>query len=263
MASENSSSEIDALVNQTAALGWVDNPPPLVSTSISDSTVDENPSFTLVGTILSSHPLSKVIIKNNLLQAWNFVKSLITDDRDDNLMVFSFEVLEDLERVLDNSLWNIKGSPLFLKRWSKSEAIEDLDFTKAPFWVQVHKLPLELMTVKNAENIGASLGDLLVVDNADNLKPTRKSFLRFKVMLDLLKPLVLGFTHHRPPSSPIWVQYKYERLSDYCYTCGRIGYLSYSCPVDPRPPDHGRYDDNLKARPPNTSQIVHLIKPRR
>jgi hypothetical protein len=33
--------------------------------------------------------------------------------------------------------------------------------------------------------------------------------------------------------------------------------------VDPRPPDHGRYDDNLKVRPPNTTWIVHLIQPKR
>jgi hypothetical protein len=42
MASEISSLEIDALVNQTAALGWIDTPPPLFSDSV--STEDENPS---------------------------------------------------------------------------------------------------------------------------------------------------------------------------------------------------------------------------
>jgi hypothetical protein len=185
------------------------------------------------------------------------------EERDNNFMVFSFEVLEDFERVLENSPWNIKGSSLFLKSWSKFKAIEDLDSTKAAYWDQVHKLPMDMMTVENAENIGASLGDLLVVDNADNLKPTRKSFLRFRVMLNLLNPLVPGFTHHRLPSAPIWIQYEYERLSDYLYTCGRVGHLSYSCLMDPLPPDHGRYDDKLKASVPNTSQIVHLIQPRR
>lgn len=128
------------------------------------------------------------------------MKSLITKERDDNLMDFTFEVLEDFKRVLDNSPLNIKGSPLFLKSWFNVEAIEDLDFTKAAYWVQVHNLPMDLMTVENDENIRASLGELLVVDNADNLKPTRKSFLRFRVILNLLNPLVLGFTHHRPPS---------------------------------------------------------------
>ncbi|XP_059454884.1 uncharacterized protein LOC132185076 [Corylus avellana] len=170
------------------------------------------------------------------------------DDRDDNLIVFTFENLEDLTRVLENSPWNIKGSPLFLKKWSHEDAIEDLDFLKAAYWVQIHNLPLDLVTVENAN---------------DNLKPSRKSFLRIRVLLNLLNPLVPGFTHHRPPKAPLWVQYKYERLSDYCYTCGRLGHLSFSCPVDPKPPDHGRYGDKLKASPPNTNRVVQLIQPRR
>jgi hypothetical protein len=33
--------------------------------------------------------------------------------------------------------------------------------------------------------------------------------------------------------------------------------------VEPRPPDHGRYGDNLKASPPNTSHVVNLIPLRR
>ena len=57
------------------------------------------------------------------------------------MMIFTFEKFEDLKRVLDYSPWNIKGSPLFLKRWSAKDAIEDLDFTKAAYWVQVHNLP--------------------------------------------------------------------------------------------------------------------------
>ncbi|XP_059440565.1 uncharacterized protein LOC132173020 [Corylus avellana] len=177
-------------------------------------------------------------------------------------MVFTFESLEDLHRVLDYSPWNIKGSPLFLKRWSAEDAIADLDFTKAAYWVQVHNLPLELMTVDNAENIGASLGELLELDNVDNSKPARKGFLRFRVLLNLLNPLNPGFTYNRPPKAPLWVQYMYERLSDYFYICGRIGHLSFACPVEPRPPDHGRYGDKLKASSPKTSRVVQIFQPR-
>jgi hypothetical protein len=176
------------------------------------------------------------------------------------MMVFTFESLEDLHRVLDYSPWNIKGSPLFLKKWSAEEAIKDLDFTKAAYWVQVHNLPLELIIVANAKNIGASVGVLLEVDNANCSKPVRKGFFRFRVLLNLLNPLIPGFTHHRPPMDPLWVRYKYERLSDYCYTCGRIGNLSFACPVDPRPPDHGRYGDMLKASSPKTSRVVQIIQ---
>jgi hypothetical protein len=106
------------------------------------------------------------------------LKSLTTEDCEDDLMVFTFENVEDLMRVLENSPGNIKGSPLFLKRWSLSNSINDIDFSIGAFWVQVHDLPLEMTTLENALNIGSILGELLEVDNAENHKPTRKSYLR-------------------------------------------------------------------------------------
>jgi hypothetical protein len=41
-------------------------------------------------------------------------------------------------------------------------------------------LPLDLMTIEIATSIGESLGVLLAVDNANNGKPNRKSFLRIR-----------------------------------------------------------------------------------
>jgi hypothetical protein len=256
---ENSNHGLNDLINQTAALGWSDTPPTLISPS---SNPDSNPSFMLVGKILSSQPLSKNTIRNNILHAWSFVKSLVSEDRGENMLVFTFKNLDELNRVLDYSPWNIKGSPLFLKRWFEEDAIEDLDFSKAAYWVQAHNLPLELMTVDNARNIGESLGELLEVDNLDDHKPARKGFLRFRVLLNLLNPFIPGFTHHRPPKSPLWIQYSYERLSDYCYICGRIGHVSFGCKVEPRPPDHGRYGYMLKAKSPKTSRVVQIFQSR-
>jgi hypothetical protein len=253
---ENNNHGLNDLINQIAALGWIDTPPTL---NIPSSTPDTIPSFMLVGKILSSQPLSKNTIRNNILHAWSFVKSLVSEDRGENMLVFTFKSLDELNRVLDYSPWNIKGSPLFLKRWFEEDAIEDLDFTKAPYWVQVHNLPLELMTVDNARNIGESLGELLEVDNLDAHIPARKGFLRVRVLLNLLNPLILGFTHHRPPKTPLWIQYSYERLSDYCYICGRIGHVSIGCKVELCPPDHGKYSDMLKAKSPKTSRVVQIF----
>jgi hypothetical protein len=72
-----------------------------------------------------------------------------------------------------------------LKKWSHANALEDLDFTKV--LGASPQSPSELMTVEDAKSISASLGELLVVDNADNLRPSRKGFLRFRVLLNLLK----------------------------------------------------------------------------
>jgi hypothetical protein len=71
-------------------------------------------------------------------------------------MVFTFEDTEDLFRVLNNSPWNIKGFPLFLKLLENDKTYEDIDFQKAAIWVQVHGLPLEKITVENAISIAAA-----------------------------------------------------------------------------------------------------------
>ncbi|XP_059446390.1 uncharacterized protein LOC132177932 [Corylus avellana] len=253
---DNINLEIDDLINHTNSLSWSDSPPLLSSPSPNPSNL---PSLTLMGKVISLIPISKVIIKNNISLAWKFLISLTTEDREDDLMVFTFDNLEDLMRVLENSPWNIKGSPLFLKKWSLSESIKDIDFSTGAFWVQVHDLPLEMITPENAFSIGSSLGELLEVDNAENNKPSRKSFLRFRVLIKLHHPLTPGFTHHYPPKAPTWVQYKYERLSEYCYFCGRLGHLSYACPVADRPPAHGRYGVILKASPLKFTWVVNLI----
>jgi hypothetical protein len=56
-----------------------------------------------MGKIPSSQPLSKVTIKSNISHTWKFFKSLISEDKDDNLIVFIFKDLEDLTLVLETA----------------------------------------------------------------------------------------------------------------------------------------------------------------
>jgi hypothetical protein len=253
---ENLDQEIETLIHQTSSLSWSDKSSVLESSSPASLS---SPSLKLVGKLVSLKPVSKVAIKKNILLAWSFLKFLSYEDKEDNKMVFTFEDMKDLSRVLDYSPWNINGSPLFLKYWDNASSYSDIDFSTGAFWVQVHGLPLDMMSEKNARSIGSCLGDLLKIDYADSGPLCQRSFLRLRVQIILMDPLAPGFTHRRPPKEPTWIQYKYERLSDFCYVCGRLGHFSFSCPVEPRPPDSGLYGSFLKAVPPKVNRVDVLI----
>jgi hypothetical protein len=159
-------------------LSWSDKSPALESSSLDSPS---SPSLKLVGKLVSLKPFSKVAIKKNILLAWSFFKFLSSEDKEDNQLVFTFEDMKDLSRVLDYSPWNINGTPLFLKYWDNASTYSDIDFSIGAFWVQVHGLPLDMMSENNARSIGSCLGDLLEIDNANSGQFCRKSFLRLRV----------------------------------------------------------------------------------
>ncbi|KAI8538810.1 hypothetical protein RHMOL_Rhmol09G0132300 [Rhododendron molle] len=54
-------------------------------------------------------------------------------------------------------------------------------------------------------------------------------FIRVRVWIDITKPLKKGFYLKRHGDEDVWVKFKYERFSDYCYGCGRVGYTVNDC----------------------------------
>jgi hypothetical protein len=53
-------------------------------------------------------------------------------------------------------------------------------------------------------------------------------FLRIRVSVDLTKPLKRG-SKLNFQGKEIWVDYKYERLPNFCFACGRIGHQMRDC----------------------------------
>ncbi len=96
-----------------------------------------------------------------------------------------------------------------------------MDFTHSPLWVQVHDMPLVY------KNIGATLGAVGDVDVMEDGVGWGR-FLDIRVHLDLTKPLNRGRTLNLNGKS-VWVTFKYEKLPQFCYMCGRIFHAQQSC----------------------------------
>ncbi|KAL7183965.1 hypothetical protein ACSBR2_026189 [Camellia fascicularis] len=108
--------------------------------------------------------------------------------------------------------------------------VEEMEFRWCPFWVQVHGLPLNNLTKQNGELLGNRIGRLVRVEAHTEGLLLYRNFLRIRVEIDTQQPLPQGLWLQRSKrGSDSWLNFKYEKLSDYCYDCGRLGHESNAC----------------------------------
>jgi hypothetical protein len=116
-----------------------------------------------------------------------------------------------------------------------------------PFWVQIHGLPLQNMTIKNAISIGKGLSQFLKVEDNNGETAAFRIYLKVLVSIDVNKPLNPGFNFNKSDGTQTWVSLKYERLDVYCTDCGKIGHHQSACLARPMEKHPKRYLISLKV----------------
>ncbi|MFQ6638511.1 hypothetical protein Gotur_015740, partial [Gossypium turneri] len=133
----------------------------------------------------------------------------------------------DLERVLKGFPWTFNNHLLILYRlrWGEDPMQVPLVFT--PFWVQKHDVPIGLFSENLAVNLGNFLGDFMEYD-VSNIGKENRNFMRIRVQVDIRRPLkrkkLIEF-HGRKS----YVCFKYERLTLFCFYCGKLGHNDSFC----------------------------------
>jgi hypothetical protein len=153
----------------------------------------------------------------------------------------------DYQRLLGP--WTIKGSLLLLQPWSSELAIDEVKLQYCAFWVQVHDLPRQFMTTKNAIRIGKTIGDILELDNNNSSGIISRPFIRLKIEINTSLPLASGFYMPCEGTKPRWIAFQYEHLDEYCSSCGLIGHVTKFCYAPPAKRTPEKYKFCLRAAP--------------
>ena len=95
-----------------------------------------------------------------------------------------------------------------MQRYKRDTLVQELEFKKVLFWVQVHDIPTSFQTRKVAESLCDTMGDIQksngVVDEDGG------SFFRVRVAIDITLPLCRGRVITLPSGEKRWVKFKYE-----------------------------------------------------
>ena len=96
------------------------------------------------------------------------------------------------------------------------------------FRVQIHGLPLGLMNEKIGVVLGEVIGDVEEIVTDDG-KLAWGKYLTIKVSINVSNPLKRGKVLSVARQDKVLATFRYERLPDFCYVCGRLDHLKTDC----------------------------------
>lgn len=103
------------------------------------------------------------------------------------------------------------------------------------------------MNQENTYKFGNHLGTYIKSDKG--LTDLRlKGYQRVQVRVDVLKSLKSSVFIKNDDGSTQWLPFKYERLYNFCFNCGRLGHTVGIC-SSPPPDNHGALDPRLAFGP--------------
>lgn len=95
-------------------------------------------------------------------------------------------------------------------------------------WIQIHNLPTGLMTEQVGKQLGDFFGEFLEYDQKNNTGIWREC-TRVRIILDVRKPLKRMKKITRRNGTEVMVTCKYERVGEFCFTCGLVSHTDRFC----------------------------------
>jgi hypothetical protein len=181
----------------------------------------------LIGKILSEKPILKPILLNTLLGIWGNPKGLKITETEGGLFHITMDSDTDLQRAVKGNPWIIRNSWFLVHHWDRKINPNNMDFKHVQIWIQLWNLPIHCKTTNMGKHLGSQLGK--VEEAALYDYPQKARIVKIKVNLNIEEPIRPGLFIGNTTDGITWVDFRYENLPMFCFTCGLVGHTEEKC----------------------------------
>ncbi|KAJ1436551.1 Zinc finger, CCHC-type [Sesbania bispinosa] len=183
--------------------------------------------YTIVCKLWTTDSFNVRAFKSTMINLWRTRNGLEILDLDKSL--FSVRVFSgrDKDMILNGCPWTFDKHVFFMESLLPDATPSEVDIHACAFWTRVYELPMGYRSETVAQSIVSNIGSYIDWDKTNESRWGR--FLRMRMMLDLRKPLRRGMVVQLPNKKKVKVFFKYEKLPNFCYICGRMGHVIRNC----------------------------------
>ncbi|KAA3460790.1 nucleolin-like [Gossypium australe] len=187
-------------------------------------------SFCLVGCFLTASVVHFPAMRNTLANIWHPLEGVQISDLGEKHFLFKFFNEIDISRVINGAPWTFNNHLLIFSRVQENEDSMSISLVYANWWVQIHDLPPGFFRDSMAVQFGNFIGKFLEHDTKQILNGYR-NFMRIRVQIDVRKPLKRRKKVMISESKVSFANFKYEKLTLFCFLCGCLGHGESFCPL--------------------------------
>nr|POF23781.1 uncharacterized protein CFP56_13718 [Quercus suber] len=183
----------------------------------------------MVMKILTQRTIILEALKKNMRMLWKPSQGMQISEIDEDLFLVEFGNGRDKKKVMEMSPWSYEKQLILMQDFEGELVPKEIKLKWVPFWVQIFNLPLKCMTKESGYEIGSKIGVVLDIDVPEKGVQWGK-FLRVRIRFDATAKLIRGKKVSIEEGESRWVFFKYERLPNFCYRCGRLDHGEKDCP---------------------------------
>lgn len=182
----------------------------------------------IVGRFLTEKSINVRAMSSKMADIWRPSLGINIKEIEQVVFLFQFYHKEDLNWVVRGGPWSFDNAILILAEIPMGEEPLRVPLWHINIWIQIFDLSSGFMTEGVGKQLRDFFGEFLEYDQKNNTSLWRE-YMRVRVKLDVRRPLKRRKKITRRNGPELIVSCKYERLGDFCFTCGLLSHTERYC----------------------------------